>query len=66
MVPAQLRERHGLRPGSALLMIDTPNGIVLATREQVKDMVRRDLEAHDLVAELLAERRAAARSEDAA
>ena len=66
VVPAELRERHGLRSGSPLLMVETPSGIVLATRDQVKTMVSRELAEHDLVAELLGDRRAAAASEDAA
>lgn len=49
-----------------MLMVETPSGIVLATRDQVRAMVSRELAEHDLVAELLADRRAAAASEDAA
>ena len=38
-------------------MLETPGGIVLATREQLKRLVREDLQGQDLVEELLADRR---------
>lgn len=60
MLPAQLRERLHLDPGSTLLLMETPRGLILATREQVTQMVRDDLSGLDLVDELLADRRAAA------
>ncbi len=44
-------------------MIETADGIVLLTRDQLKRMVRRDLAGADLVSELLAERRRAAADE---
>ncbi len=44
-------------------MIETADGIVLLTRDQLKRMVRRDLAGPDLVAELLADRRRAAADE---
>lgn len=60
VIPAELRERWGLDAGTMLLMLETPAGIVLATREQVKRLVREQLHGPSLVAELLSERRAAA------
>jgi hypothetical protein len=39
--------------------------VVLATREQLKQLVREDLAGLDLVGELLAERRQAAATDDA-
>ena len=33
VVPAELRERLDLRPGSPLLLVETPDGIVVATRD---------------------------------
>jgi AbrB family looped-hinge helix DNA binding protein len=60
VVPAELRERLKLEPGSALLMVETPDGLVVATREQIKRLVRRQLKGSSLVDELIAERRAAA------
>lgn len=57
VVPAELRERAGLTEGRQLVMLDTPTGLVLLTREQMKRRVRTDLQGLDLVTELLAERR---------
>lgn len=66
VVPAALRERAGLLEGTTLVLLDTPSGMVLLTREQLRDRVRADLAGLDLVGELLADRRAAAAAEDAA
>lgn len=66
VVPAEVRERVGLSEGTPLVLLDTPGGIVLMTRRQLRDRVRQELEGVDLVAELLADRRAAAAAEDAA
>ncbi|MFT4299438.1 MAG: hypothetical protein QM597_07385 [Aeromicrobium sp.] len=46
--------------GTALTVIETDHGIVLLTRDQLREWVRRDLDGLDLVGELLADRRAAA------
>jgi AbrB family looped-hinge helix DNA binding protein len=66
VVPAELRERLGLVEGRPLLILDTPGGLVLLTREQLKARVRDELTGLDLVTELLADRRRAAAGEDAA
>jgi bifunctional DNA-binding transcriptional regulator/antitoxin component of YhaV-PrlF toxin-antitoxin module len=66
VVPAELRARAGLTEGVPLILVETPTGVVVMTREQAREHLRRQLEGADLVGELLAERRAAARSEDAA
>ena len=66
VVPAELRERLDLSSGTPLVLIDTPHGVVMTTRDQLKELVRADLAGRDLVRELLAERRAAAEREDAA
>lgn len=66
MVPAEVRERAGLSEGTRLVLIETPNGLILLTREQLKARVRAELAGLDLVNELLAERRAQADAEDAA
>jgi len=49
-----------------LCLFETPGGLVLLKRDQLRDRVRADLEGLDLVSELLAERRVAADAEDAA
>lgn len=66
VVPAEVRERAGLREGTPLVLLETPHGLVLLTREQLRARVRRELEGIDLVSELLAERRRAAEREDVA
>ena len=64
VVPAEVRDRAGLREGTALVLLETPTGLVLLTREQLRDRVRQELEELDLVSELLAERRRSAALED--
>ncbi|HEX4906785.1 MAG TPA: AbrB/MazE/SpoVT family DNA-binding domain-containing protein [Acidimicrobiales bacterium] len=66
VVPAEVRERAGLVAGTQLLLLETPAGLVLLTREQLRARVRADLAGTDLVTELLAERRANAAVEDVA
>ncbi|MGV3758972.1 MAG: AbrB/MazE/SpoVT family DNA-binding domain-containing protein [Actinomycetota bacterium] len=66
VVPAEVRERAGLVEGTTLVLLDTPAGIVLLTREQLRERVREELAGLDLVTELLADRRRAAAAEDAA
>lgn len=63
VIPADLRERWHLDAGSRVMLIETPEGIVLATREQVKRLVRDQLRGASLVDELVHERRVAARAE---
>jgi AbrB family looped-hinge helix DNA binding protein len=66
VIPAGLRERAGLSEGTPLVLLETPQGLVLLTRSQLQELVRADLAGLDLVGELLAERRAEAAAEDAA
>jgi AbrB family looped-hinge helix DNA binding protein len=66
VIPAELRERAGLSEGTALILLETPTGLVLLTRSQLQELVRADLAGLDLVAELLAERRAESAADDAA
>ena len=61
-----MRERADLTEGTPLVLLDTPSGMVLLTRDQLRARVRDELAGLDLVAELLAERRRAAEHEDAA
>ncbi len=63
VVPLELRARLGLEPGSALLLVETPDGVVLTTREQAQRLVRAQLAGDSLVEQLLDERRAAAAQE---
>jgi len=65
VVPADVRQRTGWTTGTSLVLLETPRGAVLLTREQLRDRVRDELADLDLVGDLLAARRAAAASEDA-
>lgn len=64
VVPAELRERTGLTEGSQLILMETPGGLVMLTRDRLKELVRSDLAGLDLVGALLAERRTEAARED--
>ena len=66
VVPAELRERAGLQEGRPVVLVETPQGLLLLTREQLRDLVRSGLEGKDLVSQLLADRHAAASAEDRA
>ena len=64
VVPAEVRDRAGLVEGTKLVLLETPTGLALLTREQLRTRVRDDLAGLDLVNELLAERRADAVAEE--
>lgn len=64
VVPAKVRDETGLTEGTPLVLMTTPSGMVVMTREQLKARVRAELDGLDLVGELLAERRAEAAAED--
>lgn len=64
VLPAELRERANLPAGTPLTLLETPEGFVLLTREQLRKRVRENLRGVHLVDDLLSERRAAAARED--
>ena len=66
VVPAEIRSRSKLSEGTPLVLLDTPGGIVLMTRAQLRARVRDELAGLELIDELLRDRRAAAESEDIA
>ena len=66
VVPAELRERAGWTEGTNLVFLETPGGVLMLTRPQLRDLVRGQLAGRDLVEQLLADRRAAATMEDRA
>lgn len=66
VIPAELRERLSLELGTLLVLIASDRGVLLATREQLKNLVRAELAGTDLVAELIAERRRLSAAEDVA
>ena len=57
VLPVELRTRLHLEPGSAVLLLETADGVVLATREQAKRLLRAQLGGTSLVEQLLDERR---------
>ena len=63
VLPADVRERHGIGVGTELVLVESPEGLALLTRDQLKRRVRADLAGPSLVADLLAERRASAQAE---
>jgi AbrB family looped-hinge helix DNA binding protein len=65
VVPADVRARAGLDEGTTLILLESPGGLVLLTRSQLRERVRAELAGLDLVADLLADRRLAAEQEDA-
>jgi AbrB family looped-hinge helix DNA binding protein len=66
VIPAELRTRAGLSEGTPVVLIATPGGVLLVSREQLKSLVRADLDGLDLVGDLLADRRRQSAAEDAA
>ena len=65
MIPSEVRDAAGIGEGTRLMLLPTRSGLVLMTREQLRERVREDLSGLDLVGELLADRRQAAAHEDA-
>lgn len=66
VIPAELRGRVGFSEGATLVLVETARGVLVVTREQLRDLVRDDLRGLDLVSDLLAARRREALIEDAA
>lgn len=64
VVPAELRERLGLQAGVPVLLVETPEGVVLTTRAQARALLREQLGETSLVRSLLRDRRLAAATED--
>ena len=64
VVPAEIRRSHDWRPGSALVFIDTPDGVRLQSAEDALSEFRLSVAGTaSPVDELLAERRREAMSE---
>lgn len=57
VVPASIRARHAWVEGSTLVALDTELGVLLADQSAVERLVRSRLAGHDLLAELLHDRR---------
>lgn len=65
VVPAAIRERRNWGQGTTLLLIETPDGMLLTDRVTALKIVREQLRGEPLVDELLAERRADAAADAA-
>ncbi len=59
-MPAGLRESRGWAEGSVLLLLETNDGVMLMTRDELERQVHAEFAGADLVNELLAERHAEA------
>jgi len=65
VVPADVRQRCGFEKGQRLVFVDTADGVILMTMKRLEERVRADFASGpDLVSELIAERRQAARAEN--
>ncbi|MEJ7794738.1 MAG: AbrB/MazE/SpoVT family DNA-binding domain-containing protein [Nocardioides sp.] len=60
VVPAELRQERGWPSGTLLHLIPDVVGVRIMTQEELLAVVRADFSGHDLVSELIAERRAEA------
>lgn len=65
VLPSEVRGRAGIGEGTELILLETPDGLALLTREQLKRRVRSELAGPSLVADLIEERRTAAEAEGA-
>ena len=65
VLPAGVCRRAGLSEGTPLALLETSDGLVLFTREQLRSRVCGELAGLDLVSDLLAERRQDAAHDDA-
>jgi len=57
VIPAELRQRYGLAAGTPVALVETEQGLVLMTREQLKRYVQADCAGRGLVDALLEDRR---------
>jgi bifunctional DNA-binding transcriptional regulator/antitoxin component of YhaV-PrlF toxin-antitoxin module len=65
VIPADVRSSAKLEAGTPLILVDSPSGLLLLTRAQARALIKAQLSGKDLVAELLAERRAEAAADSA-
>lgn len=64
VVPASIRARHQWVEGSALVALDTELGVLFADQATVERLVRARLAGHDLLGDLLSDRRREAARDD--
>lgn len=66
VIPAEVRDRAHLPEGTTLILLETPEGLVLLTREQLRARVAASVDGSDLVGGLLADRHHEAAREERA
>lgn len=64
VIPAEIRQRRGWTEGAVLVAVESDQGVILIARSELQAIVREQLQGHDLVGSLVADRRAAALAED--
>ncbi len=64
VVPRELRDRGGFEPGDVLVLVESPSGVAMISRDRLRDLVQQDPSDRDLVAELLSDRRREASRDD--
>ena len=64
VIPADVRASAKLAPGTRLILLDSDAGMLLLTVDQPRPRLAEQLAGRDVIAELLAERRAESLAED--
>lgn len=64
VVPAELRQHQQWDQGVPLIFVETDDGVLVTSREQMKARVRRQLAGSSLSEELIRDRHTEAASED--
>lgn len=65
VIPSDVRERHGWETGTPLVALDTDAGLIVMSTDEALSWLQSRLEGRDLVAELLADRKAEVEREGA-
>ena len=65
VIPADVRAAARLEAGTPLILVESTSGLLLLTRAQARAMIKAQLSGTDLVAQLIAERRAEAAADSA-
>lgn len=63
-LPAEVRRRRDWVEGTAVVVVETEPGVVLAEQGAIEDVLRHQLAGSNIVATLLEERRRASAAED--
>ena len=57
VVPAEIRARHGLEPGTPIVWLETAPGLMLVSLDELEKLVHDDYRGLGLVDSLIADRR---------